>query len=97
MRRARFVGGPLHGEIRALPDSHQYLQAPVFNDVTAWGSEKIEKFSPGLSTVTYERRQLALGPWARVELWTPSGMSEPEFMRRVADILEGVGEPLNKR
>lgn len=94
MRRARFIGGPEHGKLRILPDERMHICFPVWDNKLAWCSEFIE-FPEYTKTreIVYTRRTLGLGSHCRVELWAPQDMGEPEFMRRVADLLEGIGEP----
>jgi hypothetical protein len=94
----RFIGGPLHGTLRAARD--QFLAVPVrepyrlmdFNKAYCFGPDD---FAPYREAI-YERHLLALGTNTRVYVYRLRDMGDDEFMRRVADLIEGVGESSNR-
>lgn len=90
----RFVGGPLHGEIRALQNHHDFhvalppkFRVPLSDALKADSYDECAR----IQRMVYTERPIGLGPWAKVVVMAPEGMQESEFMRRVADLIEGVG------
>ena len=89
----RFIGGPLHGEIRALDGRGRYYTVPVsLSAQYSLAEERYTPWAPMYKVIDYEPRPLGFGKWASVEVMVPRDMGESEFMRRVADLIEGVGE-----
>jgi hypothetical protein len=83
----RFVGGSQHGTLRALPNGNQYACFPQYRPAAF---EERATHSPTYHEERYEKRPLSFDGHARVYVMALSGMGEAEFMRRVADIIEGV-------
>lgn len=97
-RRARLIGGPKHGEIIVIQSDRFVVPVRTYDSYGLYFGK--EGFSPSdvfpYTEVIYERRKLDLGGYARIEVWAPRDISEPEFQRRLADIIEGV-DPMVKR
>lgn len=89
--RTRFVGGPLHGKLKDIPRETPYYDVAVPHDITIrWVDDPNFGGMPKYQSVTYERRKVAFGMFAGLNVMVLASMSEAQFMRAIADIVEGV-------
>lgn len=89
-RRLRFVGGAMHGKKVVLhPDNQRQYRVPIPKPLIYTYDPDPDPFSPVCDIEVYERREVGFGAWAMIEVMALAGMGEPEFMRRIADIVEG--------
>jgi len=87
-RGFKFVGGPMHGKKVVLRPGERHYRVPVY-ERHPYVADYGDPFSPPSYRVeTYERRPVGFGAWAHIEVMAPEGMGEPEFMRRIADLVE---------
>lgn len=96
MRRVRLVGGPRHSEIIALPNYDRFV-VPVRREYTPFvHADQYSEYHPMYDEVIYERRVVQFDRWARIEVFAARDMSDAEFYRRIADLVEGVSEPAKR-